>query len=110
MALRRLFTNIAGHGGKMERVRLAFMLCFIDWSNQASQDVNERFIYFMAAIVFVFFVCICAISGLPVPQQAESFICQPVELIPAALSGIAFLGFLKTGIGATGPGSFITSR
>ena len=72
MALRRLFTNIAGHVGKMERVRLAFMLCLIGWSNQASRDVNERFIYFMAAIVFVVCVYVFVISGLPVPQQAES--------------------------------------
>ena len=89
---------------------LAFMLCLIGWSNRASRDVNERFIYFMAAIVFVVCVYVCAISGLPVPQQAESFIRQPVELIPVALCGIVFLGFLKTGIGATGPGSLITSR
>tara|TARA_B100001248_G_C27095226_1_gene324456 strand:- start:101 stop:505 length:405 start_codon:yes stop_codon:yes gene_type:complete len=92
------------------RFFLAFMLCLIGWSNQASRDVNKRFIYFMAAIVFVVCVYVCAISGLPVPQQAESFIRQPIELITAALCGIAFLGFLKTGIGATGPGSFITSR
>ena len=86
------------------------MFCFIGWSNQAAQDVGERFIYFMAAIVFVVCVYVFAISGLPAPQQAESFIRQPVELIPAALCGIAFLGFLKTGIGATGPGSLTTSR
>ena len=48
------------------------MLCFIGWSNRAAQDVNERFIYFMAAIVFVVCVYVFVISGLPVPQQAES--------------------------------------
>ena len=79
------------------RFFLALMLCFSGWSNQAAQDVNERFIYFMAAIVFVVCVYVFAISGLPVPQQAESLIRQPVELIPAALCGIAFLGFLKNG-------------
>ena len=92
------------------RFFLAFMLCFIGWSNREAQDVNERFIYFMAAIVFVVCVYVFAISGLPVPQQAESLIRQPVELIPAALCGIAFHEFLKTGIGATGPGSLTTSR
>ena len=50
----------------------AFMLCLIGWSNQASRDVNERFIYFMAAIVFVVCVYVFVISGLSVPQQAES--------------------------------------
>ena len=54
------------------RFFLAFMLCFIGWSNRAAQDVNERFIYFMAAIVFVVCVYVFVISGLPVPQQAES--------------------------------------
>ena len=73
------------------------MFCFIGWSNQAAQDVGERFIYFMAAIVFVVCVYVFAISGLPAPQQAESFIRQPVELIPAALCGIAFLKFFKNG-------------
>ena len=92
------------------RFFLALMLCFIQWSNQAAQDVNERLIYFMAAIVFVVCVCVFAISGLFVPQQAESLVRQPVELIPAALCGIAFPEFLKTGIGATGPGSLTTSR
>ena len=92
------------------RFFLSFMLCFIGWSNQAAQDVNDWFIYFMAAIVFVVCVYVFAISGLPVPQQADSLIGQPGELIPAALCGIAFLEFLKTGIGATGPGSLTTSR
>ncbi len=36
------------------RFFLAFMLCFIGWSIQGAQDVNERFIYFMAAIVSSF--------------------------------------------------------
>ena len=91
------------------RFFLAFMLCFIGWSNQAAQDVNERFIYFMAAIVFVVCVYVFVISRLPVLQQVKNLIRQPVELI-AALCGIAFHGFLKTGIGATGPGSLTTSR
>ena len=85
------------------RFFLAFMLCFIGWSNQAAQDVNDWFIYFMAAIVFVVCVYVFAISGLPVPQQAQSLIRQHVELIPAALCGIAFHGFLKRELARQGP-------
>ena len=60
----------------MEPVRLAFLSCvhalFYRLVYRAAQDVNERFIYFMAAIVFVVCVYVFVISGLPVPQQAES--------------------------------------
>lgn len=86
------------------RFFLAVILCVSAWTSSFESTmgsrwgINETAVYCVSVSLFVASAGVFSLLDLPSLHQQGAIFAQPLELIPAALFGLALLGYLRKGL------------